>query len=421
MSDELPPPPLRLKPRPKLEEETPKASPAESPATDSNPASSAPSESAPPRLKLRPKLNLADVPSEAAVPAPAPDESAAAPKPSFSLKPRLSIAPVAQSEPVNTEAPKLPSAGETAPASVATPAPHEPPKFKLKEKSSNTAADGPPAVSPPRNNFPPPVLRGSTPNSPATVAASAPEPVAPPSLPVATDSSGGQPAANLPPLLHERAVQVSSEEVEAADPGQSSLAKIILMVAAVVLVAGVYFGYKKLTETNVDEADAPMAKEAAARPSSPSKTLNDLGAIPAKAIKKAEDVVAAVKANEEAPVEEILANEAIVPPPRKADPKPQEKAVAPVTSTTELSPGVRATTTASVDGDAAPAFRAWVAQVRISGVFQGTPARVLINGKTVPAGQVVDEPLGIIFDGVDPQTKTLIFRDSTGATVARKF
>jgi hypothetical protein len=196
------------------------------------------------------------------------------------------------------------------------------------------------------------------------------------------------------------------------------------MVAAVVLVAGAYFGYKKLTETKVDEAAAPTAKVAPARPSSPSKTLNDLGAIPAQAIKKAEDVVAAVKANEEAPVEEILANETIVPPPRKADPKPQEKAVTPVTSTTELSPGVRATTTASVDGDAAPAFRAWVAQVRISGVFQGTqgtPARVLINGKTVPAGQVVDEALGIIFDGVDPQTKTLIFRDSTGATVARKF
>ncbi|HTO03896.1 MAG TPA: hypothetical protein VL069_09355 [Opitutus sp.] len=421
MSDELPPPPLRLKPRPKLQEETARPAPEATPAAGSEPAGGAPSESAPPRLKLRPKLDLANAPAESPVSAPAPTEPVVARPPSISLKPRLSIAePTTPGEPASTPAPNPPAIGDSTPPAVVTPPPHEPPKFKLKEKAPTAGADTPPAAAPTRRDLPPPPLRVAAPDSPAAVAPAAPKPSTPPSFPV-VETTSGQPASTPPPLLQKRAVQIGPEESETADPGQSSLAKIILVVAAVVLAGGAYFGYTKLTESPVDEPQAPLAKVAPARPASPSKTLNEIGAIPAQAIKKAEDVVAAVKANEEAPVEEILVNETVAPLPRKADPKTVEKVVAPVTSTTELSPGLRATTTASVDGDAAPAFRAWVAQVRISGVFQGTPARVLINGKTIPAGEVVDEALGIVFDGVDPQTKTLVFRDSTGATVARKF
>jgi hypothetical protein len=80
------------------------------------------------------------------------------------------------------------------------------------------------------------------------------------------------------------------------------------------------------------------------------------------------------------------------------------------------------TTTASgVEGNASPAFRSWVAQARVSGVFQGEPARILINGRMVTSGQLVDESLAITFEGINSTSSSLIFRDHTGASVARRF
>jgi hypothetical protein len=80
------------------------------------------------------------------------------------------------------------------------------------------------------------------------------------------------------------------------------------------------------------------------------------------------------------------------------------------------------TTTASgVEGNASPAFRNWVAQARVSGVFQGEPARILINGRMVTSGQLVDEALVITFEGINSTSSSLIFRDRTGASVARRF
>jgi hypothetical protein len=188
-----------------------------------------------------------------------------------------------------------------------------------------------------------------------------------------------------------------------------------------VVIAAAFFGYRKLTADS-PSAPAPVA-ETPARPSTPSKTLNDLSAAPAAAISKAEAVVAAVAANEEGGVEEVLEpQEMPVRPVRRSAPKPAQKTPAPATSTTSLAPGITATTTLKeVDGDATPAFRSWVAQARISGIFQGSPPRALINGKTVAAGQIVDDVLEITFEGIDSTAKQLIFRDATGASVMRKF
>jgi hypothetical protein len=69
---------------------------------------------------------------------------------------------------------------------------------------------------------------------------------------------------------------------------------------------------------------------------------------------------------------------------------------------------------------ASPAFRTWVANAKINGVL-GTPPRALINGRTVHAGQVVDETLGITFSGVDVSRHALVFRDRTGAIVRRGY
>jgi hypothetical protein len=45
----------------------------------------------------------------------------------------------------------------------------------------------------------------------------------------------------------------------------------------------------------------------------------------------------------------------------------------------------------------------------------------MINGRLTRAGEVVDLPLGITFNGVDAQRRQLVFQDRSGATVSRRF
>jgi len=203
----------------------------------------------------------------------------------------------------------------------------------------------------------------------------------------------------------------------------------------VVLLAAAYFGYRKFrpisasapapvatAATATPSTPSPKIAEAAKRPSTPSATLNELSTIPARAIAKAQATVDMVRATEQGRVEAVTDGDTqSAVPVRRPAAKPPKPVVA-ATSTTQLSPGLTATTTATdVAGDASPAFRNWVAQARISGVFKGTPPRVLINGRTVPAGQMVDEVLEITFEGIDALGKSLVFRDKTNATVQRKF
>jgi hypothetical protein len=406
MSDELPPPSLRLKPRTKPDADNASSAPIE-PQPTTTPAaaqSAAPTEPESPRFKLRPKLDAAATPADSKVePAPTPALPTASP---LGLKPRLSIAQAT----TPPEAPALIPAATPVP--VPPPAQPEQPKFKLKEKSPAPAVEAPPAISASRSMPPPPPR--VPPIAPAPVAAA---PVArattPPPFPVVASTSSAK--ATTPPLS-----AASSDDTH--DPGQSSMAKIVLLVAAVVVLAGAYFGYRKLMGPSTTATPAPVVTEAPKRPTTPSTTLNEISTIPAEAIKKAEAVVAAVN-SKDGGAEEVLASEQIPERPiRKVSPKAADKPVAAITSTSELSPGLKMTTTAkNVEGDASPAFRTWVAQARISGVFQGTPPRLLINGRTVPAGQLVDEALEITFEGIDSTTKTLVFRDATGSTVARKF
>ena len=72
------------------------------------------------------------------------------------------------------------------------------------------------------------------------------------------------------------------------------------------------------------------------------------------------------------------------------------------------------------DPGASPEFRARVLALRLSGVFEGEPARAMIDGRLVRAGEVIDERLGLRFDGLEPGRR-LRFRDASGAAVVRKY
>lgn len=125
----------------------------------------------------------------------------------------------------------------------------------------------------------------------------------------------------------------------------------------------------------------------------------------------------------------------VVTPPIKAVPPPapsKVEVVTPVetgpatrvdsTATVELTPGVMATTeSVKAVPNASSAFRTFVASARISGVYQGTPQRAFINGRLVRAGEMIDSSLEIYFEGVDLDNRSIIFKDSIGATVSRRY
>jgi hypothetical protein len=57
----------------------------------------------------------------------------------------------------------------------------------------------------------------------------------------------------------------------------------------------------------------------------------------------------------------------------------------------------------------------------VSGVFQGTPARALVNGRLIRSGEVIEPNLGVSFVGVEPETRHLILQEQSGAQVRVRY
>jgi hypothetical protein len=69
----------------------------------------------------------------------------------------------------------------------------------------------------------------------------------------------------------------------------------------------------------------------------------------------------------------------------------------------------------------ATALRAWVDDVRITGVLSGSSPRAIINGRLVRPGDVVDASAGIVFDGVDLERKLVVFRNRVGMFASKSY
>ncbi|HNC23714.1 MAG TPA: hypothetical protein PLU52_05870, partial [Opitutaceae bacterium] len=107
---------------------------------------------------------------------------------------------------------------------------------------------------------------------------------------------------------------------------------------------------------------------------------------------------------------------------KRPAPKPKSGVVAGAQVTTDLEPGVRVTTEAvEAEVEASKDFTTFVANAKVSGVFQGSPSRAFINGRLVRAGEMVDQSLGIRFESVDAKAKTILFVDNTGAKVSKRY
>jgi hypothetical protein len=240
------------------------------------------------------------------------------------------------------------------------------------------------------------------------------------------------------PHLRVRSEQEPGVRLKTEALKQNGLAKPLISALAVVVISGGgFFVFRILTNRSqpssaVPAKAAPAVVSPATKPGpTPSATLNAVAAAPARAIAKAKDVIAAAERRAvteekidslegnspkaERPVSVALTQRPPLPP---AIAKPT---LVPVTSTSQLAPGVSANTVVKVAGEASQQVRSWVASAKISGLFAGTPPRMLINGRMVLGGQIADDALEITFAGIDPKSKMLVFRDKNGATVSRKF
>ena len=70
---------------------------------------------------------------------------------------------------------------------------------------------------------------------------------------------------------------------------------------------------------------------------------------------------------------------------------------------------------------ATPAFMYWVVNLSISGIHQGSPSRFLMNNRLVSEGQELNAALGITFDHLEFEKKLIVFRDKSGAIVTRSY
>ena len=65
-------------------------------------------------------------------------------------------------------------------------------------------------------------------------------------------------------------------------------------------------------------------------------------------------------------------------------------------------------------------FRAAIEGLKISGVRGGANARVFIGKTAYAEGDLVVPALGISFEGYNPETRMILFKDKTGAKVERR-
>jgi hypothetical protein len=194
-------------------------------------------------------------------------------------------------------------------------------------------------------------------------------------------------------------------------PALSPIMKAGVAVVVVAFAIGGVFSYRiffpapsKVVPIKSPSIPKPVAKKEATAPDAVGK----VGAEPGKAADKAQNPAAV-------PAKVAVAGiEAPTPTPTPA--------TVSIMVQSQLSTDVKVNNTHL---DAAPAasadFRAFVANASIGGVFQGTPARALVNGVIVREGQVVSGALGIAFERIDADKKVIYFKDSTGAEVSKSY
>ena len=269
-------------------------------------------------------------------------------------------------------------------------------KFSLKPKAFGGAPMPAPAEMPP-----PPPADESAPAGDAPLVLDAPPPVQ------ADSGAGGEPAEAAatspgagmpfpppggrfpPPPGLKKNLEAAEQEALAPKPvvGRKPVAKggknkkFIMLgagsLAALVLLAAAFWGYRKMT---AEPPPPPPRPKPVIKPK-PVETVVEKPKVEAPAPKPVEVVA-------EKPVDTTPAVVVPVAPP----PPPPPTA----------------------------AFKQWVENAKIMGVRAGATTRVFIGGTAYAIGDLVNPQLGILFEGYNAETRMLLFKDKSGATVERR-
>jgi hypothetical protein len=184
------------------------------------------------------------------------------------------------------------------------------------------------------------------------------------------------------------------------------VAKIGLLAVVLCLCVGAYFSYRIFGPEESANVRLRLPKPGdihRAAPDGPPKVVTLPSPLPAQA--KADD-----DTDEDKPVPS--------PTPTPVPSGPNQI----VMGDTKVSSDVRVDSTPlDVAPSASAAFRSYVANAVIGGVFQGRPARALINGTIVREGQIVNSALGIAFERINSPRKMIYFKDYTGAEVSKNY
>ena len=351
--------------------------------------------------------------------------------PSLRLKPRQSPASATPAAPVSSSAPSVPVApvpmtpvpvGEAPVVEAAAQTGGESDLLRLRLKPKTPAPEAPTIsfATPVPFSTPPVVVPENIRPAPAIAASLPPvvdRPVVVPPPPLVTPPPVTLKKPPYVPTPRNLAEPVAMRQESSAPPvikADKLLAGIVLVVLVVV---GVVYGISKSRSKAQAAKDSPPVAAAAAKPASvpppapsPPKLVDKPVSAAGKAIATARDVVADIdKREKEQGVDSVIE---------------ETPAVATATSPIRAVPAKAAeplVPAAPVEPPPAEPFKQFVVNMRVNGVFQGDNARAMLNGKMVHPGDVVNDKLAITLLKIDVDSKQLIFRDDTGATVIRRY
>lgn len=403
------------------------------------------------RLRLKPRLNLAEDPVvQAAPPAPPPEYSDPIPPPPEPAPPEpapqgvseVDSMPKFKLRPKNAPAPPPPSPSHDTslppPPDFMPPPPGLPPPPPPSMASPVSPGDLPPPPPPGRSHGTlPPVSVLAAPPPVGGAMEAPPPPGAIPRLSLGTTSEakaaptakgglnirvadslgkpGGKPGVKPPVVKPGKPGSVLRKR-----PALSPVMKAGIGVLVLGMAVGGFFFYRVFFPAPspvVKIKSPPIAK---ARPDEAKKSAADVidkvTSAPGKLIDSGQNAILARRAAEQAKMDAIANGQE---PPT---PTPSPDVAQAVMAQTSLSNDVKVNNTPIVAAPtASAAFRAFVGNASIGGVFQGTPSKALINNRIVREGQTVDSELGIVFDRIDVVKKNIYFKDATGAEVSKNY
>ena len=264
---------------------------------------------------------------------------------------------------------------------------------------------------------------------PAPPAPGAPPPTTPAAL------IGAPPPGKAVPLPHIKVAPNVSEAALAKGLKPKKPRSMVILVggpvAAGLLIAGIVYScliyFAPAPPVAVKPAPNPVATApvgtGAAANTTPTtgnstkarltQTVDDVASAPAKLITRVQNAIQGQRNLEQDKVDAANlgeeSNPATNPPP-------------PVTTTPAVSDLKPVPTKIAPPPPAPLEFRTWVDSVKISGVRinQGRTVAI-INNHVAHPGELIDASLGYIFDGVDTDEKTVVFRDHDGAKVSKPY